>query len=545
MLHLPLVGQQLHQLVVCRPGVIGHPGDDVVEVVPRVDVVVAAGGQQRADDRHVAGRLVVAAEEVVLPAERDGADLVLGKVVVEQQPAVLEDAHHVVPAGVGVGDGLADKRAFAVLGALGLHPQPHGLHDGLGQFLAHGLAFVGRHPGVVARMLCPVEVLYLREGVLGHRAVLVERLLEVAAYVDEAVHQAHVGVVAESRLIAPEAVALQVSLEVVLVRQRLYHRPRPGALVVVEEHQPLHHRPYHPDVLLRRLVAVAVDDRDCRLVGLGVARLHDLGLKRAAERPEQLHGLLELAVHGALAQPLHAEVAVLLDLAVVGHVVLVLLEQDVGQQAGAGDALVDGQQRHGGHQHALLPLGSLCGVVLQAPLLADDLLDVELAGLVLHHAGHLLADLLVEGLVDTLGGDDHALQHGKALHHLAVLPFACAVLLDLGDLPHGFVPRFPGLLHPQGLFVGEEAGLVGVDDAQPLRLAPEELAVEPCHLGGQLLDAPVEGVDLPLVVLRHGGDGGVERLYRPDKCLFFLHPPCRLNMAQRYGKFLEWQCLAA
>ena len=226
--------------------------------------------------------------------------------------------------------------------------------------------------------------------------------------------------------------------------------------------------------------------------------------------------------------------------------VLVLLEQDVGQQAGAGDALVDGQQRHRGYQHALLPLGSLGGVVLQPPLFADDLLDVELAGLVLDHAGHFLADLLVEGLVDTFWGDDHALQHGKAFHHLAVLPFACAVLLGLGDLLHGLVARLFGLLHLLGLFLREEAGLVGVDDAEPLGLAPEELAVEPCDLGGQLLDAGVEDIDfllvgfnLPLVALRHDGNGGVERLYRPDQSLFFLHFPCRLNMVQRYGKSLE------
>ena len=87
------MGQQLNQFVVCRFRLIRHPADDVVEVVPRVDVVVAAGGQQRADDRHV------------------------------------------VPAGIGVGDGLADERALAVLDALGLHPHLHGLHDGLGQLV--------------------------------------------------------------------------------------------------------------------------------------------------------------------------------------------------------------------------------------------------------------------------------------------------------------------------------------------------------------------------------------------------------------------------
>ena len=91
--------------------------------------MVAARGQQRLDDAHILRGLMVAAEHVVLASERDGTDLVLGKVVVQQQPSVIKDAHHVVPACVGIGDGFAGQGAFAVAQSLSLHPFLHLFHD--------------------------------------------------------------------------------------------------------------------------------------------------------------------------------------------------------------------------------------------------------------------------------------------------------------------------------------------------------------------------------------------------------------------------------
>ena len=41
-------------------------------------------------DAHVLSRLMVATEEIVLASERDGTDLVLGKIVVKQKPSVIE-----------------------------------------------------------------------------------------------------------------------------------------------------------------------------------------------------------------------------------------------------------------------------------------------------------------------------------------------------------------------------------------------------------------------------------------------------------------------
>ena len=59
--------------------------------------MVTAGCQQRLDDAHVFGRFVVAAEHIVLASERNGADLVFGKVVVKHETSIVKDTHHVVP----------------------------------------------------------------------------------------------------------------------------------------------------------------------------------------------------------------------------------------------------------------------------------------------------------------------------------------------------------------------------------------------------------------------------------------------------------------
>ena len=75
---------------------------------------------------------MVAAEHVVLASERDGTNLVLGKVVVGQQLSVIEYAHHVVPSGIGIGDGFTCQGAFAIPHPFGLHPFLHFLHDGPG-----------------------------------------------------------------------------------------------------------------------------------------------------------------------------------------------------------------------------------------------------------------------------------------------------------------------------------------------------------------------------------------------------------------------------
>ena len=65
MFQLPLVRKQLYEFLMCGLRMIGHSGNDVIQVISRIYIVCLAGSQQRTDYRHVNGRLVVAAEEAV------------------------------------------------------------------------------------------------------------------------------------------------------------------------------------------------------------------------------------------------------------------------------------------------------------------------------------------------------------------------------------------------------------------------------------------------------------------------------------------------
>ena len=190
-----------------------------------------------------------------------------------------------------------------------------------------------------------------------------------------------------------------------------------------------------------------VDDWSGRLIGLYVGGFHHLRLECFVQGPEQRHRLLEPAVNSTFGKPLHAKMAVLLDLTVVRHVVLILLEQDLREQAGSGNTFIYWQQGHGSCQHTAHALGGHGGVILQTPLLADDLLDIKQAGLVLHDMCHLLADLLIEILVEIVGREYHLFQYRQVLHHDTVLLLLAALLLGLRDFLHGLVARLVGLLH--------------------------------------------------------------------------------------------------
>ncbi len=77
----PFVREQLDQFLMCGLCHVRHPADDVVETRSWIDIMVAAGGQKGHDDAHVPGGFVVAAEQEVLPADGDRADLVLGGII--------------------------------------------------------------------------------------------------------------------------------------------------------------------------------------------------------------------------------------------------------------------------------------------------------------------------------------------------------------------------------------------------------------------------------------------------------------------------------
>ena len=85
------------------------------------------GGQQRADDRHVDCRLMVAAEEVIFPSQSYRPDDIFSQIVIPKQASVLQACHHVVPSGIGICDRLSGQRARAVLDTFRFHPHLHGV----------------------------------------------------------------------------------------------------------------------------------------------------------------------------------------------------------------------------------------------------------------------------------------------------------------------------------------------------------------------------------------------------------------------------------
>lgn len=74
MLQLPLVWRQLYEFLMCGVLMIGHLGNDVIQVISRIHVVCLIGSQEGTDYRHIDGCLMIAAAEVILAPQCDGPD---------------------------------------------------------------------------------------------------------------------------------------------------------------------------------------------------------------------------------------------------------------------------------------------------------------------------------------------------------------------------------------------------------------------------------------------------------------------------------------
>jgi hypothetical protein len=116
---LPVVGQQLVEILVLD-GL--NPLECVLEPLELINPVLFTGGYKGVHGRRHFGRLVGAGEQVVLPADGDGADTVLGQVVVDLDLPVQGIGAQALPAGQGVGQGLAQRAFGQLLRQLQEHP---------------------------------------------------------------------------------------------------------------------------------------------------------------------------------------------------------------------------------------------------------------------------------------------------------------------------------------------------------------------------------------------------------------------------------------
>ena len=335
---------------------------------------------------------MVAAEEVIFPSQSNRPDDIFSQIVIPEQASVLQTSHHVVPSGIGIRDGFPDLGIGAVLDSFRFHPHSHGIHDRSGQFPALRLPLVVRQARLIAAVFNPVNMLYLGQAMFGHLPVFIQSLFKMTADMHQAVEQPHVGVGPEGCLIACKTVALKITLEVILICQGFDDCSGTRSLIVMEDDQSLHDRPYHPQVFLVGPVLFLVDDRNSGFVRLYIVAGKDFLLELLIQRPEQLHRLFEPSVQRTFRKAFHPKMPVLLYLPVERDVIFILLKQYLGKQAGVGDALVDGHQRHGGNLHAFLPCGRKPGAVLERIFGTDDFLDIEHPRFVLDHFGYLFAN---------------------------------------------------------------------------------------------------------------------------------------------------------
>lgn len=262
MLKFPFMWKQFQQFLMSSLFVIGHSGDDIIQIIPWVYIMCLTGGQQGTDHRHISRCLMVAAEKVIFPSQSNRPDDIFSQIVIPEQASVLQTSHHVVPSGIGIRDGFPDLGIGAVLDSFRFHPHFHGIHARSGQFPALRLPLVVRQPRLIAAVFNPVNMLYLGQAMFGNLPVFIQSLFKMTADMHQTVEQPHVGVGPERCLIACKTVALKITLEMILICQGFDDRSGTRSLIVMEDDQFLHDRPYHPQVFLVSLVLFPVDDRN-------------------------------------------------------------------------------------------------------------------------------------------------------------------------------------------------------------------------------------------------------------------------------------------
>src|ERR1700730_4573500 len=88
----------------------GYSEEYVLEVVERRDVDQLAALDEGVEERGPTGTLEAAREQPILPTHRDDAELILGSVIVDGQPAILHKALQRRPLIGEIADGVAEGR---------------------------------------------------------------------------------------------------------------------------------------------------------------------------------------------------------------------------------------------------------------------------------------------------------------------------------------------------------------------------------------------------------------------------------------------------
>ena len=124
-------------------GMLGDPGQHQAEIEFRVEAVELGGTEQRVDRGSSLAAGVGAAEKVILPSKRNGAQRAFSRRIVDLQEAIVDIARKRAPAREGVADG---ARSFALGGQGAEHlfqPASEIVEQGLGPCLSNTATQIG------------------------------------------------------------------------------------------------------------------------------------------------------------------------------------------------------------------------------------------------------------------------------------------------------------------------------------------------------------------------------------------------------------------
>ena len=152
----------------------------MLEPLVMVDALHLAGGEEGIHHSSALSALMGAGKQIVLAPQRQGANLVLDKVVVGQQPAVLEERHQVGPLVLCIGKCLADG-AFGGYHA-GLLVQPVFEAFVNWQGMLQAVSPPGLWPHSLAQALMGVDTLCGLQGMRCPPGVVALRLVELSAH---------------------------------------------------------------------------------------------------------------------------------------------------------------------------------------------------------------------------------------------------------------------------------------------------------------------------------------------------------------------------
>ena len=341
--------------------VIVDTGEHIGEPGLRIDVIEPGGLDQRIHHGRPLAAAIGAGEQPRLAPERNAAQLALGRIVGEANPAIIEEAREGAPALEHVVHRLGDVGMAGQPGALAAHPGLEVGNERRDAAAANGQAFLGRQAVDLALDIEDrVDALHRFQRQRRDRRGSLPRALAVMSASTKnlrlpcAQHAASViGPRLTACFIEPVEAGIGIGLENARIALQMALRVIAGPIARIEEHC------RRRIMTAERAVIAHIDPgapgrrlalgqyRHRRVVAVDAAAGENMRADEIIERAQN-HGAAADLVGERREAELNAFAGIPLRLAVERLMLPVLLEQDHGQQARPGKAARQHMERRRG-----------------------------------------------------------------------------------------------------------------------------------------------------------------------------------------------------